>query len=143
MCGRGVDAGRRDLRPLIDAVKVRSRTILQLAEQVAVRLEGPRGAPDERATALMKKMGPAFEANIRTVSAALEALPPEAWTPDALLEQVRTAAESAGLKLGDAMQPIRVALTGTTVSEPVNELLATVGAKASLARLSAVILRHD
>ena len=139
----GVDAGGRDLRPLIDAVKARSRTILQLAEQVAVRLEGPRGPPDERATALMKKMGPAFQANIQTVSTALEALPAEAWTPDALLEQLRTAAESAGLKLGDAMQPIRVALTGTTVSEPVNELLATVGPRASLARLSAVILRHD
>ena len=139
----GVDAGERDLRPLIDAVKARSRTILQLAEQVAVRLDGPRGAPDERAAALMKKMGPAFQANLTTVSAALEALPADAWTPEALLEQVRSAAESAGLKLGDAMQPIRVALTGTTVSEPVNELLATVGAAASLARLRAVIVRHD
>src|SRR4051794_13788758 len=36
----GVDAGSRDLRPLIDAVKARSRTILQLAEQVRQRLPG-------------------------------------------------------------------------------------------------------
>jgi hypothetical protein len=33
------------------------------------------------------------------------------------------------------MQPIRVALTGSTVSEPVNELLAVVGPDRSLARL--------
>ena len=44
-------------------------------------------------------------------------------------------AESLCLKLGDAMQPIRVALTGSTVSEPVNELLAVVGREASLERL--------
>ena len=31
------------------------------------------------------------------------------------------------MKLGDIMQPVRVALTGGTVSEPVNELLAVVG----------------
>ena len=55
----------------------------------------------------------------------------------------KSEASAKGLKLGDLMQPIRVALTGTTVSEPVNELLATVGAKASLARLRAVIVRHD
>jgi glutamyl/glutaminyl-tRNA synthetase len=35
------------------------------------------------------------------------------------------------------MQPIRVALTGGTVSEPVNELLAVVGRDESLARLEA------
>jgi glutamyl-tRNA synthetase len=46
-------------------------------------------------------------------------------------------AEEAGLKLGDAMQPIRVALTGSTVSEPVNELLAVVGREETLRRLSA------
>lgn len=132
-----VDAGGRDLRPLIDAVKARSRTLLQLAEQVAVRLEGPRGPPDERATALIRKMGPAFQANLRTMGTALESLPADGWTAEALLEQVRTVAEASGLKLGDAMQPIRVALTGSTVSEPVNELLATVGAKASLARIRA------
>src|SRR5512143_4056571 len=42
----GVASAGRDLRPVIDAVKARSRTILQLAEQVAVRLEGPRQGPD-------------------------------------------------------------------------------------------------
>jgi len=133
----GIDGGGRDLRPLIDAVKARSRTILQLAEQVAVRLTGPRGAPDERATALIRKMGPAFQQNLTLVGNALDAVPHDQWTPEMLLDRVRSTAETAGLKLGDAMQPIRVALTGSTVSEPVNELLATVGPEASLARIRA------
>jgi hypothetical protein len=33
------------------------------------------------------------------------------------------------------MQPVRVALTGSTVSEPVNELLAVVGRERALRRL--------
>jgi glutamyl-tRNA synthetase len=47
-------------------------------------------------------------------------------------------AETRGLKLGDVMQPVRVALTGSTVSEPVNELLAVVGRDQSLRRLDEV-----
>ena len=133
----GVSAGGRDLRPLIDAVKARSRTILQLTEQVAVRLDGPRGPPDDKAAALKRKMGPAFQQNLALVGAALGAVPAADWTADVLLERVKAAAEAAGLKLGDAMQPVRVALTGATVSEPVNELLATVGPEASLARIRA------
>ena len=46
-------------------------------------------------------------------------------------------AESTGVKLGDLMQPIRVALTGGTVSEPVPELLAVVGKNESLSRIAA------
>jgi glutamyl-tRNA synthetase len=133
----GVRSAGRDLRPLIDAVKARSRTILQLAEQVAVRLDGPRAGPDEKAAALIRKMGPTFQRNLALVGDALAAVPAEDWTPEVLLERVKTAAEDAGLKLGDAMQPVRVALTGSTVSEPVNELLATVGPDASIARIRA------
>ncbi len=51
-------------------------------------------------------------------------------------------AEANGLKLGDAMQPIRVALTGSTVSEPVNELLEVVGPERSLARMREVADRE-
>jgi glutamyl/glutaminyl-tRNA synthetase len=40
------------------------------------------------------------------------------------------------------MQPIRVALTGSTVSEPVNELLEVVGPERSLARMREVAKRE-
>ncbi len=50
-----------DLRPLINSVKARSRTILHVAEQVAVRLEPARSRPDDKGKALIQKMGPAFE----------------------------------------------------------------------------------
>ena len=132
----GIAVRGQQLLPLIDAVKARSRTILQLAEQVAVRLRGP-AALDPKAEALKAKMGESFGANLRRAVAALEPLPEMEWRPEPLLASLKSAAEGAGVKLGDAMQPIRVALTGSTVSEPVNELLAIVGRSASLERIRA------
>jgi glutamyl-tRNA synthetase len=124
-----------DLRPLIDAVKARSRTILHVAEQVAVRLDPDRSALDAKGEGLIRKMGPAFATNLGLASAALEPLGSEEWVADRLLGTLRGVAESHGLKLGDVMQPVRIALTGSTVSEPVNELLAVVGRERALRRL--------
>ena len=131
----GVSAAGRDLDALVDAVKARSRTVVQLAEQVAVRLDGPRGAPDPKAEALRKKMGPAFGESLQRAVSALEPLADGSWAPESILAALKASAESAGIKLGDALQPVRVALTGMTVSEPVNELLAVIGRDAALARL--------
>ncbi|HVL18210.1 MAG TPA: glutamate--tRNA ligase [Gemmatimonadales bacterium] len=131
----GVGHEGRDLRPIIDAVKSRSRTILEMAERVAVRLDPSRSTLDAKGEALIKKMGAAFGANLRLVVQALGALSPDGWQAEPILDRLKALAEARGLKLGDVMQPVRVALTGSTVSEPVNELLAVVGRPRSLARL--------
>ncbi|MDH5315961.1 MAG: glutamate--tRNA ligase family protein, partial [Gemmatimonadota bacterium] len=131
----GTDPGGRPLDALIEAVKTRSRTITQLAEQIAVRIDPARIVRDEKATKLVAKMGPAFGDSLRQARQALADVGPEGWQADHLLEVLKATAESAGIKLGDLMQPIRVALTGTTVSEPVNELLVVVGREESLRRL--------
>jgi glutamyl-tRNA synthetase len=128
----------RDLRPLIDSVKARSRTILHVAEQVAVRLDPGRSTIDAKGESLVKKMGPAFGRNLGLAAAALEQIDSGQWQPDRLLETLKAVAESQTAKLGDIMQPVRVALTGSTVSEPVNELLAVVGRERSLRRLEEV-----
>jgi glutamyl-tRNA synthetase len=121
-----------DLEPLINSVKARSRTILDVAEQVAVRLDPARSKPDPKGQALIHKMGPAFEGNLARARAALETLKPTEWNPDQLLTTLKGVAETNKLKLGDVMQPVRVALTGSTVSEPVNELLFVVGRQSSI-----------
>ena len=131
----GVAPDDRDLVPMINAVKGRSRTIILLAERVAVRLDPARAALDPKGEALIRKMGPAFSANLEHAAQALEALASEHWTAERLLESLKATAAAHGLKLGDALQPIRVALTGSTVSEPVNELLAVVGRERSLRRM--------
>lgn len=133
----GAQYGTRDIRPIIDACKARSRTITHLAEQVAVRLDAGRVVRDTKGDGLAAKLGLAFAQNLRHAVAALERLDEAAWVPERTLETLTGAAAEHGLKLGDLMQPIRVALTGSTVSEPVNELLTVVGRDASLARLRA------
>jgi glutamyl-tRNA synthetase len=139
----GVDAGGRDLVPLIDAVKTRSRTMLHVAEQVAVRLDPSRAPLDPKGEALIRKMGPAFAVNLLRAADALEQVGPAEWRAERMLEVLKQMAEAHGLKLGDALQPVRVALTGSTVSEPVNELLAVVDRATALRRLREVARQSD
>ncbi len=132
----GMTPDARDLRPLIDAVKTRSRTIVQLAEQIAVRLDRSRVRLDPKGEQLVRKMGPQFRQSLELARGTLAAVPPSEWSAGRLLETLKAAAEQNGLKLGDLLQPIRVVLTGSTVSEPVNELLAVTGQEESLGRLA-------
>ncbi|HEX3927122.1 MAG TPA: glutamate--tRNA ligase [Gemmatimonadales bacterium] len=130
----GVDWDAADLLPVIDAVKERSRTIIHLAEQVAVRIDASRIVVDEKAAALRTKLGAAFSTNLTLARNAANA---SEWNAESLETALKAAAGEAGIKLGDLMQPIRVALTGGTVSEPVPQLLVAVGREESLRRLSA------
>ncbi len=132
----GITPDTRDLRPLIDAVKTRSRTIVQLAEQIAVRLDRSRVRLDPKGEQLVRKMGPQFRQSLELARGTLAAVPASEWSAGRLLETLKAAAEQNGLKLGDLLQPIRVVLTGSTVSEPVNELLAVTGQEESLGRLA-------
>jgi glutamyl-tRNA synthetase len=131
----GVGWEGRDLRPLIDAAKPRARTVVHLAELVAVRLDAGRVRRDEKGEQLVKKMGDRFGASVALAHRTLEPVGADAWVPNVLLERLRGAAEANALKLGDLLQPVRVVLIGSTVSEPVNELLAVVGRDESLRRL--------
>jgi glutamyl-tRNA synthetase len=134
----GVDARGRDLVPVIEAVKSRARTVLQAAERVAVRLDPSRAQLDAKGEALIRKLGGAFAVNLGRAADALERLPEDAWAPERILSALTQEAEAHSLKLGDIMQPVRVAITGSTVSEPVNELLAVVDRPTALARMREV-----
>jgi glutamyl-tRNA synthetase len=64
---------------------------------------------------------------------AYEALP--AWEAEALKETLVAVGEAAGLKLGKAQAPVRVAVTGRTVGLPLFESLEVLGRDKTLARL--------
>ena len=136
--GMGLAPGGADgLAPVIEAVKARSRTILDIARQVAVRLDPARAELDEKGRKLVEKMAGDYRRSLGLAAETLRGIPDEEWKPARILEVLRARVEAEGMKLGDLLQPIRVALTGSTVSEPVNELLAVVGKEKALARLSA------
>ena len=129
------------LPPYIDAVKARSRTILDVARQVAVRLDARRVELDEKGRKLIEKMGPEYGRSLAIALESLGAVEDKDWNADPILHALKQRVEAEGMKLGDLLQPIRVALTGSTVSEPVNELLAVVGRSAALARLTDAAVR--
>jgi glutamyl-tRNA synthetase len=86
-----------------------------------------KGGPDEARTALT---------SARDELAAIE---PDAFAAELLEQRCRAAAERAGMKAGDFFTPIRVAVTGRTVSPPLFASLELLGPARSLARLDAAI----
>jgi len=122
----------------IAAVKTRSRTTLDVARQVAARLDAKFVQLDEKATKEIAKDPAGYRAALEASVAALRSVD---WTPQALEQALRAVADQRGVAAGKVFQPIRIALTGGTVSEPVNELLYVVGKEAALARLRAAIER--
>jgi glutamyl-tRNA synthetase len=130
----GVDGNEEAVRRAISAVKTRSRTTMDVARQVAVRLDAKFVTLDEKATQEIAKDPAGYKA---ALEASLAALRNTAWSPEVLEQCLRALADQRGVAAGKIFQPIRIALTGGTVSEPVNELLYVVGKEAALRRLEA------
>jgi glutamyl-tRNA synthetase len=128
----GVDGRKDAVLQAIAAVKTRSRTTLDIARQVAVRLDAKFVELDEKARKEIAKDAAGYRASLATSLAVLQTAD---WTPAALEQVLRALAERQGVAAGKIFQPIRIALTGGTVSEPVNELLAVVGKDAAIKRL--------
>jgi glutamyl-tRNA synthetase len=129
----GVDGGRDAVLRAIGAVKTRSRTTIDVARQVAVRLDGKFVTPDEKAVKEVTKDPAGYRSALQTAVAALRDVE---WTPQAIEAALRALADKLGVPAGKVFQPIRIALTGGTVSEPVNELLFVIGKAAALERLA-------
>jgi glutamyl-tRNA synthetase len=101
---------------------------------VAVRLDPKFVVMDDKATKEIAKDQAGYTSALQ---AAIAALRDAEWSPDGLEQRLRALADERGVAAGKIFQPIRIALTGGTVSEPVNELLYVTGKDAALRRLEA------
>ena len=119
---------------LVAAVLPRSRTTLDVARQARIRAGLDPVTLDEKAAALIAKDPKGYADGLRLTADGLR--PVSDWSAANLEVVLRKIADGHGLKAGQVMQPVRVALTGSTVSEPVNELLVVVGKDAALERLA-------
>jgi glutamyl-tRNA synthetase len=86
--------------------------------------------PDDKAAKQLDGEGKSTLAAILPVLAEIPS-----WTASALEAGVREHAEKTGLKLGKVAQPLRAALTGSTVSPPVFDVMAALGREEALARI--------
>lgn len=133
--GGAFDAGARErtLRGM-NGVKPRARTLVELADNLMFYAR--KGAPpiaDDKARALLT---PEAKALMGKLAPVLEQQASD-WGEKQVEEAVRKFAEANGVKLGQVAQPLRVALTGSTASPGIFEVLAVLGSVESKARLLA------
>ena len=132
-------AARRDwYLTLLDQLKVRARTIDDIVRQAQPYLSDEI-AYDPAAEAKQWKDRAGSAELLREVGDALEALP--AWEPAAMEEALRALADARGVGGGKVFQPLRLALTGLTVSPGIFDVLGLLGRDRSLARIRAAV-RH-
>jgi glutamyl-tRNA synthetase len=132
---RGVVCDNTDyLKDVIETLNTRSKTLIEMADK-AMFYFTDRVQYDE--VAARKFLRPAVLGPLKRLVDALEALDE---FNDKTLERAFTAVmEAEGLKLGKIAQPVRVALTGETVSPGIFEMLRVLGPKRSLSRLRAAV----
>ena len=139
---KGINADRVGLERLLRCIEVnseRARTTLDLAHRVAVRYDASLIEFTPKATKLIEKDSVGYRTALSASRERLEGISEEEWQPERLESELRDLAESLDLKPGKIFQPIRVALTGDTVSEGVNVLLEVVGKEESLSRIGSAI----
>jgi glutamyl/glutaminyl-tRNA synthetase len=117
---------------LIDLLKVRARTVLDMVRQAAPFFPGEL-AFDSDAVEKQWKDRAATAELLRAVQEQLAAVP--AWTPESLEEAMRGLATARGVTAGKIFQPLRVALTGLMVSPGIFEVLIAMGPELTNKRL--------
>ncbi len=119
----------------LNGVKQRSRTLVEVVDSLIIYTRSGAQAPvDDKARSHVTAENGAMLTKLWTT---LEAEGTD-WSEKTIEEVVRRFADANGLKLGQVAQPLRVALTGSTVSPPIFEVLAILGQAESRARLLAV-----
>ncbi|WP_428535461.1 glutamate--tRNA ligase [Rhodopila sp.] len=125
------DAAAR-IRALMPALKERAKTLVELADAAAFLARAVPLPMQPKAVAVLN-------AEARRMLGALgAALGQTDFSAGALDVALRGFAERSGLKLGEVAQPLRAALTGSTVSPGIDATLAALGRAESLARIDAV-----
>ncbi len=132
--GVSVDAeGKRRLTAGMAGMKERAKTLVELADSalfyvrprpLALDDKAAKALDDAEARALLKEY-------VQSVASA-------EWTKQSLEEAARVFAEGRGQKLGKVAQPLRAALTGSSVSPPIFEVMEVLGRAEAMARIEDV-----
>ncbi|HEX5830387.1 MAG TPA: glutamate--tRNA ligase [Gemmatimonadaceae bacterium] len=121
---------------LLDLLRVRARTVGDIVRQAEPYFR-EEIAYDPDAVSKQWKDPRATASLLGEARERLSALP--RWVPDDLEPALRELAEARGISAGKLFQPLRVALTGLTVSPGIFDVLVVLGRERSLARLDAAV----
>jgi glutamyl-tRNA synthetase len=133
LTAQGLDAApvADRIRMLMPGLKERAKTLVELADSSAFLAKRLPLNFEPKAAAILTPEARAM------LPGLAEALGATDFSGPALDAAVRAFAEQAGKKLGQVAQPLRAALTGSTMSPGIDMTLAALGRDEALARLQA------
>jgi len=124
------------LEKMVKTLRERSKTLVELVDSAGFYLTDDISIDEKAATKLLT---PEVRAPITKLIEKLTAL--DDFT-EANIEQVfSTVLEDLGLSMGQLAQPVRVALTGSTVSPGIHEVIAVLGKERTARRLRSALKR--
>ena len=133
---RGWNAADDSRLPLIiEQLQERSKTLLEMAERAGMFYEAPTEYQPKAVKKWWKEGSPAI---IEKYLAWLRAL--DEVKPDEVMPFAEKLAEELGLGLGKVAQPLRIALTGSSASPPLDVTLHLIGKDEAIARLEKALV---
>ena len=131
----GVDTADHDfLRHIVDDVKSRSKTLVELAESSLFYFADDVSYENEAADAFLKAE---MTDHLTAVAYGIPFL--QDYTKKRIEAFLRTLAEDRGFKLKVIAQPLRVALTGKTVSPGIDDIMVTLGKERVIKRITRAV----
>jgi glutamyl-tRNA synthetase len=119
-----------ELTEVVKAFRERAKTLKEMAENAAFLYREFAAYEDKAAS---KNLNAAAEAPLQKLHQALAAV--SEWQAEMIHAAVNQVAEANGLALGKVAQPLRVAVSGTSVSPPIDVTLELLGRQKTLARI--------
>jgi len=122
------------LAAVAKALRERAKTLKEMAQNGRYFFEDPTSYDDKAAK---KNLTRDALRPLQAVADKLAELP--GWTASAIHDGVNAVASALGLGLGKVAQPIRVAVTGTAASPPIEITLEVLGRDTTLSRLGKAV----
>src|SRR5215217_4397230 len=127
--------GRSGLRDAVAVTQEKISTLDEFWPLARAFFDEPANDPAARDKFLATEAGEQALTVARSALAQLD----DPWTTEAVETALRGAVERSGMKAKQVFQPLRVALTGTTISPGIFETVALVGRDRGLARIDAAL----
>ena len=135
LSARGVqDPPEDDLQAVIETLQTRSKTLLEMADGALFYFQETVAYEEKAAQKFLK---PAIKEPLQFLALQLEGQ--DSFTETAVETAFVQTMEKTGLKLGKIAQPVRVALTGKTVSPGIFEIIRVLGKEETLKRLAQAV----
>jgi glutamyl-tRNA synthetase len=131
--GYGLDNGP-DPAGVADAYRERAHTMKEMAESCRYCYED---FAEIDPNAAKKHLRPVIQDALQDARDRFAAL--SDWTSDAVANAIEECAAAKEIKMGKIGQPIRVAVTGGSVSPPIDITLALIGQERTLTRLDSAL----